>query len=81
MVSIYDDFADDCLALADQAKSESEKVKLLLQARQWRGVAADYERQSREKPGPSTPVRIERRGRRLYASPVGLVSVPRECPR
>jgi hypothetical protein len=80
MVSIYDDFADECLAHAEAAKSESEKVRLLLQARQWRDAAADYERQPREKPGPSTRHRIERRGRRLYAAPVGLVSVPRNCP-
>jgi hypothetical protein len=69
MVSIYDDFADDCLALAEQAKSECAKVRLLLQAHQWQSVAADYERHPREKPGPATPDRIERRGRRLYSRP------------
>jgi hypothetical protein len=71
MVSIYDDFADDCLALAEKAESESEKVRLLLQARQWRGVAADYERQPRSKPGRFTRDTRELRGRRLY-SPPGL---------
>jgi hypothetical protein len=41
MASVYDSFADSCAALAEKAKRESDKVRLLQLADQWRTVTAD----------------------------------------
>jgi hypothetical protein len=57
MASIYDAFADSCAALATKAKRESDKVRLLQLADQWRTVPAD-----RQGPGRKPPPSVTRAG-------------------
>jgi hypothetical protein len=51
MASVYDSFADSCAALAEKAKSKSDKIRLLQLADQWRTVPED-----RRGPGKKPPV-------------------------
>jgi hypothetical protein len=57
MASIYDAFADSCAALATKAKRESDKVRLLQLADQWRTVPADH-----QGPGRKLPPSVTRAG-------------------
>jgi hypothetical protein len=52
MASIYDAFADSCAALATKAKRESDKVRLLQLADQWRTVTADRQGPGKKPPAP-----------------------------
>jgi hypothetical protein len=52
MASIYDAFADSCAALATKAKRESDKVRLLQLADQWRTVTADHQGPGKKPPAP-----------------------------
>jgi hypothetical protein len=55
MASIYDAFADSCGALAAKAKSESDKVRLVQLADQWRTVTADRQGPGKKPPAPVAP--------------------------
>jgi hypothetical protein len=71
MASIYDAFADSCGALAAKAKSESDKVRLLQLADQWRTVPADRQGLGKKPPASVVPVtdNVNRHRRIAYDHP------------
>jgi hypothetical protein len=77
MASIYDAFADSCGALAARAKSESDKVRLLQLADQWRTVPADRQGLGKKPPAPVAPTPASDIANRvtLHARPVRQRSV------
>jgi hypothetical protein len=77
MASIYDAFADSCGALAARAKSESDKVRLLQLADQWRTVPADRQGPGKKPPAPIAPAPASDIANRvtLHARPVRQRSV------
>jgi hypothetical protein len=56
MASVYDSFADSCAALAKKAKSNSDKIRLLQLADQWRTVTGDREGPGKKPPALVAPV-------------------------
>jgi hypothetical protein len=70
MASIYDAFADSCGALAARAKSESDKVRLLQLADQWRTVPADRQGPGKKPPTPVAPASDVVNRVTLHARPV-----------
>jgi hypothetical protein len=75
MASIYDAFADSCGALAARAKSESDKVRLLQLADQWRTVPADRQGPGKKPPAPVAPASDIANRVTLHARPVRQHSV------
>jgi hypothetical protein len=55
MASIYDAFADSCSSLAAKAQHQSDKVRLLQLADQWRTVTADRQGPGKKPPAPVAP--------------------------